>query len=67
MKTYYCMQEKLKRVEKNLKRYVSFESVLEGSEKNWKRIKKDWKDYYFLKIEIERWKFKICLMQKIMN
>ena len=34
LKTYYCMQEKLKRVEKNLKRYVSFESVLEGSEKN---------------------------------
>ena len=34
LKTYYCMQEKLKRVEKNLKRHVSFENVLEGIEKN---------------------------------
>ena len=40
LKTYYCIQEKLKRVEKNLKRYVSFENVLEGIEKELKRIGK---------------------------
>ena len=34
LKTYYSIQEKLKRVEKNLKRYISFEKVLEGIEKN---------------------------------
>ena len=33
LKTYYCIQENLKRVEKNLERYVSFENVLEGIEK----------------------------------
>ena len=40
LKTYYCMQEKLKKVEKNLKRYVSLENVLKELKRELKRIGK---------------------------